>query len=371
LSGTGLRIAASITQSIPVVGTWAHILLFGGEFPGHSIVGRLYAVHILLIPGLILALITFHLLMIWYQKHTDFPGPGRTENNVIGSRLYPVYAAKAGGFFFLVFAVCALLGGLAQINPIWLYGPYDPSQVSAGSQPDWYMGFLDGSTRLMPNWELRAFHHTIPFNVILPTVVLPGLLFNIVGAWPWIEQFLTKDRDYHNLLDRPRDKPRRTAIGVMGISFYVMLLIAGGNDIIASIFQISVQTITHVLRVGIFVVPPLVYIATKRFCLGLQHNDEELVHHGIESGTIRRLPTGEFVEETVALPLPYQLTIAGAKGAAALEAGSNGHGELVPTGEVAPERPKPRGFFRDRTVDRKEPVRPEATMPPLEKTPRS
>jgi ubiquinol-cytochrome c reductase cytochrome b subunit len=322
------------------------------------------------IPGLILGLITFHLLMIWYQKHTDFPGPGRTENNVIGSRLYPVYAAKAGGFFFLVFAVCALLGGLAQINPIWLYGPYDPSQVSAGSQPDWYMGFLDGSTRLMPNWELRAWGHTIPFNVILPTVVLPGVLFNIVGAWPWIEQFLTKDRAYHNLLDRPRDKPRRTAIGVMGISFYVMLLIAGGNDIIAAIFHISVQTITHVLRVGIFVVPPLAYIATKRFCLGLQHNDEELLHHGVETGTIRRLPSGEFVEETVPLPLPYQLTIAGANGAAALEAGHNGHGELVPAGEAVEERPKPRGFLRDRTVDRKEPTRPEATMPPLEKTPR-
>jgi hypothetical protein len=232
------------------------------------------------------------------------------------------------------------------------------------------MGFLDGSTRLMPNWELRAFDHTIPFNVILPTVVLPGVLFNLVGAWPWIEQFLTKDKAYHNLLDRPRDKPRRTAIGVMGISFYVMLLIAGGNDIIASIFHISVQTITHTLRVGIFVVPPLVYIATKRFCLGLQHNDEELVHHGIESGTIRRLPTGEFVEETVALPLSYQITIAGADGVHALEA-AGGDGELVPVGDaVEEERPKPRGFFHDRTIDRREPLRPEAKMPPPEKTSR-
>jgi ubiquinol-cytochrome c reductase cytochrome b subunit len=377
LSGTGLRIAASITQSIPVLGTWASILLFGGEFPGTSIVGRLYAIHILVIPGLILALITFHLMMIWYQKHTDFPGPGRTEHNVVGSRLYPVYMAKAGGFFFIVFAVLALLGGLAQINPIWLYGPYDPSQVSAGSQPDWYMGFLDGSTRLMPNWEIRAFDHTIPLNVILPTVVLPGVLFNLLGAWPWIEQFLTKDRDYHNLLDRPRDKPRRTAIGVTGISVYVMLLIAGGNDIIASIFHVSVQTITYTLRVGIFVIPVIVYIATKRFCLGLQHYDHELVHHGVESGTIRRLPSGAFVEETVGLPLQYQLTIAGPHGTeqAALHAGDNGadHGEIVPAhdngGPVEPR--KSRGFFRDRTIDRREPIRPEATVPPLEKTGKS
>jgi ubiquinol-cytochrome c reductase cytochrome b subunit len=149
-----------------------------------------------------------------------------------------------------------------------------------------------------------------------------------------------------------------------------MLLIAGGNDIIASIFHISVQTITHTLRVAIFVVPPLVYIVTKRICLGLQHYDEELVHHGVESGTIRRLPTGEFVEETVALPTVYQLTIAGAEGAHALEASGNGHGELVPASDVVEERPKPHGFFRDRTIDRKEPIRPEAKMPPPEKTAR-
>src|SRR3954462_3066680 len=275
LSGTGLRIAYSIAESLPVIGTWAAFLVFGGEFPGESIIPRLYVIHILLVPGVLLALISAHMGILWHQKHTQFRGPGRTEHNVVGSRMYPVFAVKTGAFFMIVFGMCALLGGLAQINPIWLYGPYDPAQVSAGSQPDWDMGCPDGSKRLKPNWGLRGFHHTIPFNVILPTVVLPGLLFNIVGAWPWIEQFLTKDRDYHNLLDRPRDKPRRTAIGVMGISFYVMLLIAGGNDIIASIFHISVQTITHVLRVGIFVVPPLVYIATKRFCLGLQHNDEE------------------------------------------------------------------------------------------------
>jgi ubiquinol-cytochrome c reductase cytochrome b subunit len=378
LSGTGLRIAFGIVESIPVVGTWVGFLLFGGEFPGTAIVGRLYAVHILLIPGVILGLITFHMMMIWYQKHTDFPGPGRTEDNVVGSRMYPVYAAKAGGFFFLVFAVLALLGGLAQINPIWLYGPYDPSQVSAGSQPDWYMGFLDGSTRLMPNIEIHAFSHTIPINVLLPTVVLPGILFTGLALWPWIEQFLTKDRNYHNLLDRPRDKPMRTALGAMSISFYVLLIIAGGNDIIASIFSISVQTITHTLRVAIFVVPPLVYFITKRFCLGLQHSDEELVHHGIESGTIRRLPSGEFVEETVGLPVAYQITLTGVEPSERpiLQSGSApdgpGYGEehVVDVhgsnGRVVEAAPRPRGFFRDRSVSRKEPVRPEATMPELE-----
>jgi ubiquinol-cytochrome c reductase cytochrome b subunit len=379
LSGTGLRAMEGFVQTAPVIGSYLAFAIFGGPFPGEMIIPRLYSVHILLIPAILIGLFTAHIGLVFVQKHTQFPGPGRTNENVVGYPVMPVYAAKAGGFFFIVFGVVAMMAALVQINPIWGYGPYDPSPVTAGSQPDWYMGFLDGSTRLMPNWEIHAWSHTLPLNVILPTVVLPGLLFNLLGAWPWIEQFLTKDREYHNLLDRPRNKPRRTAIGMMGISFYVILLIAGGNDIIASIFSISVQTITHTLRAAIFVVPPLVYWVTKRVCLGLQHADDELVHHGVESGTIRRLPSGEFVEETVGLPLPYQITLTGVEpserpllhSGEAPDGPGYGDQQVVPVhsngdAPVVEQWRRPRGFFRDKSVSRKEPVRPEAVMPPLE-----
>jgi ubiquinol-cytochrome c reductase cytochrome b subunit len=305
LSGTGLRIAYSIALSIPVIGTWASFLVFGGEYPGGHIIERLYPIHILLVPGIILALIGAHLALVWYQKHTQFAGPGRTENNVVGSKVYPAYSAKAGGFFFLVFGVMTALGGLAQINPIWLYGPYDASQVSAGSQPDWYIGFLDGSTRLMPNWELRALGHTFSPNVLVPTQILPGVLFTLLALYPFLEAKLTGDKGYHNILDRPRDKPVRTALGVMSLTFYVVLLFAGGNDIIASIFHLSINEITYTLRAGLFILPPIAYVITKRFCLSLQRSDDDLLHHGIESGTIRRLPSGEFVEETVGVPNVY------------------------------------------------------------------
>ena len=349
LSGTGLRIAYSIAESIPVVGTWVVFLLFGGEFPGDVIISRLYAIHILLVPAVILGLITFHMMLIWFQKHTQFAGPGRTETNVVGSRFYPAYAAKAGGFFFLVFAVLAALGGLAQINPIWLFGPYDASQVSAGSQPDWYVGFLDGSTRLMPNWEFRGLGHTIPFNVLIPTQVLPGILFALLAVYPWLEARFAGDKEYHNLLDRPREKPVRTGLGVMALAFYVVLLIAGGNDIIASVFHISVNSMTYVLRVAIFVVPPLAYLATVRVCHSLQRSDADLLSHGIESGTVLRLPSGEFVEQTVALPAAYRVLMIGGevKDQAALAAGGghDGHGHDDHHG--APALPAtPRGFFR-------------------------
>ncbi len=386
LSGTGARIAYGIALAVPVVGTWSAFLLFGGEYPGDAIIERLYAIHILLVPGIILGLITFHMMMIWYQKHTQFAGPGRTEDNVIGSRLYPAYAAKAGGFFFLVFAVLAALGGLAQINPIWLYGPYDPSQVSAGSQPDWYVGFLDGSTRIMPNWEYSALGVTFSPNVLVPTLVLPGVIFTLLIFYPWIEQRFTGDKAYHNLLDRPRDVPTRTAIGTMSITFYVLLLISGGNDVIAYIFRLSINDITWFMRVAVFVLPPLVYVATKRFCLGLQRSDDELVHHGIESGTIRRLPSGEFIEETVPLPVPHRIALTGVESDRPELEGATAHGHEgqpkgpgygdkhvvgAQDGHGGKKRKDVRGFFYDRRdKSNTASARPEATLPDreLEKT---
>src|SRR5579863_5374699 len=144
LSGTGLRILQGMILAIPIVGTYISYFLFGGLFPGTDIVPRLFTVHILLVPGLILGLITAHLILVFYQKHTQWAGPGRTNENVVGLPLMPVYMAKAGGFFFVIFGFIALLGGLVSINPIWTYGPYVPNQITAGSQPDWYIGLFEG-----------------------------------------------------------------------------------------------------------------------------------------------------------------------------------------------------------------------------------
>jgi ubiquinol-cytochrome c reductase cytochrome b subunit len=355
LSGTGARIANGIVLSIPVVGTWAAFLVFGGEYPGTALLDRLYIAHVFILPLALLGLITFHMMLIWYQKHTQFAGPGRTEDNVVGSRFYPAYAAKAGGFFFLVFAVLAAMGGLAQINPVWLYGPYDASQVTAGSQPDWYIGFLDGSTRLMPNWETVIGGYTLSWNVLVPTVVMPGIIFTLMALYPWLEARATGDREYHNLLDRPRDKPVRTAIGTMSLTFYIILLIAGGNDVIASIFRLDINQVSWVLRIALLVLPPIVYVVTKRACLSLQRSDEELLHHGIESGTIRRLPSGEFVEETVPLPSTYRIALTRVEpDYTAIGTDTDPHGPGYGEVELHESESKPRkgrGFFRPRHRD--------------------
>jgi ubiquinol-cytochrome c reductase cytochrome b subunit len=298
LSGTGLRIAQGIMLSIPVVGTYMSFFIFGGEFPGTDFIPRLYTVHVLLVPGIILALITVHLMLVWFQKHTQFPGMGRTERNVVGYPLFPVYMAKAGGFFFVVFGVTALMGGLFQINPIWLYGPYIPDQITAGSQPDWYIGWLEGALRMMPNWEIVLFGNwTLSLNVLFPAVILPGIVFTLMALYPFIEQWATGDRRSHHLLDRPRNAPTRTALGAMALSFYILLWIEGGNDLIASTFSMDVFTITWIMRVAIFVVPPLVFVITKRICFGLQRRDRDKLLHGYESGIIKRLPDGKYYEQ--------------------------------------------------------------------------
>jgi ubiquinol-cytochrome c reductase cytochrome b subunit len=266
LSGTGLRIAYSVVISVPVVGVWIAFLIFGGEFPGNEVLTRFFVIHILIVPVAIAVLLAAHLAILVRQKHTQYRGAGRKERNVVGARLWPTFTAKTIGLFFFVFAACAALGGLAQINPVWIWGPFQPAAVSAGSQPDWYVGWLEGSLRLLPGWEVRVFGHEVP-NPFFSGVLLPGITFMLLYAWPFLEGRFTKEnREEHHLLDRPRDRPVRTAIGIGALAFYAVLFVAGGNDVLAARFNVSVNLITNILRVALFVVPVVAGIFTYRLC---------------------------------------------------------------------------------------------------------
>jgi ubiquinol-cytochrome c reductase cytochrome b subunit len=298
LSGTGLRILEGVLLSIPVVGTYLSFFLFGGPFPGNDIIPRLYILHVLLIPGLFVALITAHLFIMFWQKHTQYPGKGRTNTNVVGAPTYPYFMAKTGAFFFFTFAALAIAGTFAQVNPIWLYGPYNPSGISAGSQPDFYMGFLEGALRVWPSWTWDAWGHTVAWNVVLPALVPLGLLITGAALWPFIEQWITGDRSEHHLVDRPRNAPTRTAIGMAAVTFYGVLWLEGANDVIADHLDISLYVTTEVARWAFFIAPAVAYWVTKRICLGLQHKDLHMLEHGLETGIIRQLPSGEYIEET-------------------------------------------------------------------------
>ncbi|MCS4488989.1 cytochrome bc complex cytochrome b subunit [Corynebacterium sp. ES2775-CONJ] len=313
LSGVGLRIMSAIIVGLPIIGTWLHWLIFGGDFPSDLMLDRFYIAHVLIIPGILLGLIAAHLALVWYQKHTQFPGPGRAENNVVGIRILPLFGIKAAAFGLITAGVLALLAGLTTINAIWMLGPYNPSQVSAGSQPDIYMLWTDGLARVMPAWELYIGNHTIPNAVWVGLVA--GLMVVLLITYPFIEAKVTGDNAHHNLLQRPRDVPVRTSIGVMGITFFAVLTLSGGNDLFALHFYVSLNAMTWFGRIGLLVLPPLAYFITYRLCIALQRSDREVLEHGIETGVIKLMPNGAFIEVHQPLgpvdenghpiPLPY------------------------------------------------------------------
>ncbi|UYN84939.1 MAG: ubiquinol-cytochrome c reductase cytochrome b subunit [Microcella sp.] len=296
LSGNGLRIIDGMVKSFPVIGAWTSYLLFGDEFPGTDIIPRLYVLHIMLLPAITIALIGVHMVLLVVNKHTQFAAPGRTNDNVVGSPVLPGFAAKAGGFFFLVFGVIVLISSFFTINPIWNYGPYDPSPVSAGTQPDWYIGFADGAMRLIPSGlESVIFGYTWPWGVLIPVVGL-ALFMAVVALYPFFEAWVTADKREHHIAERPRNAPTRTAIGAAGVWFYAVLWAAASSDLIATHFRLSIEGVIFALQMLAVFGPFAAYFITKRVCLALQRKDREIALHGFESGRIVRLPGGEYIE---------------------------------------------------------------------------
>ena len=274
LSGTGLRILYSVVLAVPLVGTWIASLLFGGNFPGTQILERLFVIHILIVPVVIGLLLVLHMGLLLRHRHTHFPGGGATDRNVVGERLWPTYALKAGGFFFLTSGALGLMGGIFQINPIWIYGPFRPGNVSAASQPDWYMGWLEGSLRLMPPWEVRAFGFMLP-NPFFSGVLLPGVTFGLLYAWPFMEAWLTGDHAEHHVLDRPRDRPVRTALGVAALTFFTILMVAGADDVLAVTFDLEFNRMVWVFRTLLLVAPPVAAFVTYRLCIELVQRERD------------------------------------------------------------------------------------------------
>jgi ubiquinol-cytochrome c reductase cytochrome b subunit len=292
LSGIGLRIFYSVTLAIPVIGTWVSYLLFGGEFPAPEIISRLFVFHVMLLPALLIGLIVLHLTILVLQKHTQYRGKGRTERNVVGKRLWPQQTFKSVGLLLITTAMLALLGGLAQINPIWQYGQFVPFNVTSPAQPDWYIGFLDGALRLGPPWDLTIFGYTIS-EVFWPAILFPGVAFGILTLWPWIERRFTGDRAEHHLLDRPRDAPVRTATGLAGLMVFFIMFLEGGNDIMAVLLDVSVETITRLLQWAIFIAPAITWVAVFLVCRQLR--DSQLHPAAASAGLrLRRTPAGGY-----------------------------------------------------------------------------
>lgn len=295
LSGTGLRITEGIILSIPIVGTWLANLFFGGSFPG-SVLENLYPLHVAVIPVALVMLLVLRGLAAWHHKPPQFPGAQRTDDNVVGVSLFPGAATRAAGLFFVVAGVLVLVSATVTVNPIWLYGPASPGDASAGSQPDWYTGFLDGALRLVPpGWEVSVFNHTLTTALLVPLAVVTLYLLAI-AVYPYVEEWITGERRDHHLLDRPRNAPTRTGIGVAAIVFYAVLWAAASADLIATHFSLALEPVIGFLQLMLVVAPLLGFALSHRICLALQRKDNEVLLHGYETGRIVRLPGGEYVE---------------------------------------------------------------------------
>ncbi|TDD96874.1 cytochrome b [Jiangella asiatica] len=293
-SGTGLRVTEGYLLATPVIGTWLAWLVFGGDFPGEDIIGRLNIVHVYLLPGVIVALFAVQLVLLYRQRPRSTsasaaPAPA-------GVPLFPSYAARMAGLLLVVSGVIVLMAVTLQVNPVWLWGPFDPAQAPAGSRPPWYLGFLDGAVRLMPPWEVGVLGYELTLSVVVPVMVLPGVMMATLALYPWFEQWATGDRRDPAVLDRPRDMPVRTGLVAGFVAFYLLLWIAGGNDVVATLLHIPLNGLTRALQVAVVVVPPLAFWAAKRVCIGLQLRERDEVEHGHATGVVVASPEGGFSE---------------------------------------------------------------------------
>ncbi|GAA5122284.1 hypothetical protein GCM10023339_40460 [Alloalcanivorax gelatiniphagus] len=295
LAGTGLRIVEGIVVGIPVIGAWLRAALFGGVFPG-VVVTRLYWIHVVVVPLALLAIIGLRLRLAYRERPQQMPRSRQVDDDRVGLPWAAAFA-RATGMATITVGLLVAMGGMLSIAPVWLYGPSSASSASAGSQPDWYTSFLDGALRLVPpGWEIDALGGTWPIAILLPQVVAAAFL-TVVLVYPFLEEVVTRDRRQHHVLDRPRDAPNRTGLGVAGLTFYGSLWAAGATDIVTTQFGIAFELQVRFLWSTLTLGSVAAFFVTRWVCLGLQAKDSETEVHGVETGIIRRAPTGAYLSQ--------------------------------------------------------------------------
>jgi ubiquinol-cytochrome c reductase cytochrome b subunit len=276
LSGMGLAIGYGVGLSIPVIGGPMTQAIFGAPFPGTPhFFSRMFITHVFILPAVLATLIGGHLALVAARHHTQFKeSPRHTNKRLIGVPMFPGQAPRSLALMFIVAGLLFLLGGLIQINPIWQWGPFEPWLGENGAQPDWYLGWLIGALRLMPSFDVTISHFTLIPNPFWGGVLFPLIVLGVLMAVPWVEPRLTRDRSMHNLADRPRDAPNRTAFGVAFLSFVFLVFAFGAADRIYVLIGLTYNVQLFIFRVAVFVVPVLLFWLTRRICLNLQGADE-------------------------------------------------------------------------------------------------
>lgn len=278
LSGSGLAITYAVVLSIPGIGGWLGAQLWQGPFPGgEAFFGRLFFAHVFVLPAIIVGLLTLHLTLILRLKHTQFPGQRQREDNVIGHPMWPGYAAKALGLFAGVAALLVLLGGLVQINPIWLWGPYQPWLGESGAQPDFYLGWLIGALRMVPSFDVTIGGTTVIPNPFFGGLLFPALIFGALAAIPLLDRLLWNGDDRpHQLLQRPRDAPSRTGFIAAILAVVADTFLFGASDRLFLSAGIPYSLQLWIARVLLVVGPIAAFLVTRAVCRELAQREAGL-----------------------------------------------------------------------------------------------
>jgi ubiquinol-cytochrome c reductase cytochrome b subunit len=287
LGGTGTRIGHAFAVSIPIVGPGVADLLFAGEFGNPDAPHRFWLLHVIVLPLLIAATLAAHLGLVWMRTHTQFTDEATARERVEGSTGWPHYVLKTTGLALLVFSGLVAMGATLQIAPIWLYGPFDPAAATVPAQPDWYLGWVEGALRVVPNADVVVAGYEIP-SPFFTGVLLPLAVFVVLLVWPFAEARLTGDRDEHHAAERPRDRPVRTALGVAGLAWLTVLLMAGSHDLQAFMLRVPIGDVTTTYRVLLLVVPIVAGSVTWSTCRALTRGEERATQIGaIDEGHVR------------------------------------------------------------------------------------
>ncbi len=245
LSGTGLRIADSVLLALPLVGGWAADLLNGGSYPGPLLLPHLYTIHVYFLPVAIAGLLTVHMGLLVYQKHTQFADD---PAHVVGRRFWPDYALRTLAAFAITVAVILAMTAALEINPIEQYGRYHDWIVTNPAEPDWYAAFLDGALRLGPKTEIAIFGHPIP-PVFWPGVILPLVASAIVFGWPWIDKRLTRDVAQHDVLVPATGAPWRVGAGAALLTAGFVLTLAASDDTQSLALHVPIDALVWFYRI--------------------------------------------------------------------------------------------------------------------------
>jgi ubiquinol-cytochrome c reductase cytochrome b subunit len=273
LSGMGLAIGYSTAMSVPVIGGNLGLALWGAPFPGaHAFESRMYIAHVFLLPGLIGTLIAVHLALVASRHHTQFRP--RNEHRLRGVPMFPGQAPRSIALMLAVVALLLALGGLAEINPIWLWGPYHVGAGTNGAQPDWYLGWLIGALRLTPGFDVVIGGRTVIPNPFWGGILFPTIVVAVLVLWPWAERRRRGDHAVHNVLERPRDAPGRTAFGVAFLAWVFLVFVAGSADRAQVFFDLPYTGEIWFYRGFAFVAPVVIFFVVRAWCRSLQRAEQ-------------------------------------------------------------------------------------------------